>query len=143
MFESSAWAPKFERPYVDNSSLPLADSERKEPLVHFKHFLNLTCKHDSAHVRKEFPKNQLNLASFRFAFLLICIARMAVVRAEAQTQVFPQWTARFHVQNSLKGPADSTLNSIAADSQGNTYVAHTVCLLSGTGVAPEAAGRMK
>src|SRR5215467_3397735 len=49
-------------------------------------------------------------------------------KAWGQAQVFPQWTARFHFENALNSPADSALNSIAVDSQGNSYVTHTVCL---------------
>ncbi len=58
----------------------------------------------------------------------VFLLALVVPPGRGQTQVFPQWTARFHVQNALNGPADSPLKSIATDSEGNTFIAHTVCL---------------
>jgi hypothetical protein len=65
-------------------------------------------------------------AFFVVVFLLI-------PKAWGQAQVFPQWTARFHRLNSDLSAAGevtsgSTLNAIAVDAQGNSYIGLTVCL---------------
>jgi hypothetical protein len=71
-------------------------------------------------------------AFFVVVFLLIA-------RARAQSEVFPQWTARFHLSNSepsaggevtsgSTAASGSTLNAIAADAQGNSYIGLTMCL---------------
>src|SRR5215475_10590692 len=65
------------------------------------------------------------------AFLVIVF--LLIPKAWGQAQVFPQWTARFHVSTALTLPSGldtsgSSKNGIAADTMGNSYVALTVCL---------------
>src|SRR5215471_10686809 len=71
------------------------------------------------------------------AFLVVVF--LLIPKAWGQAQVFPQWTARFHRSNSdlsaagevttgATAPSGSTLNAIAVDAQGNSYLGLTVCL---------------
>src|SRR5215471_14032941 len=71
------------------------------------------------------------------AFLVVVF--LLIPKAWGQAQVFPQWTARFHRSNSdlsaagevttgSTAPSGSTLNAIAVDAQGNSYLGLTVCL---------------